>query len=319
MTKIYDIAAKAKVSPSTVSNVLNGKKNVGEQTRKKVLELCEKYDYQPNLVGKALKTKTNRTILFNFSDFDRKFYLEIIHGISDYVYSKNYDLLICTNRNNQRYMNKGFTCGCITLDIQTTNDLIIKKAQSGYPIIVLDRMIEEENIKSILVNNHNPQKEIVETLINKGCKEFAFLGGLESLDTNERYEALVNTLKEHQLSIRRENIFQGDYREKSGYQTAKLLLLTEKLPDALICANDDMAIGAIKAFKENNISIPEQISITGFDDTETAKPFGLTTVQIPNYERGYIAAQYLIECIEGNANFEPFKISAKVKWRQSTR
>lgn len=318
MIGIKDIAKLAGVSPSTVSNVLNNKKNVGEETKRKILNLCKEYDYEPNLSDKTLKSGKSKTILFNFSDFDRQFYLKIIQGISDYVYSKGYDLLICTNRNCDKYMTTSLSCGCIMLDVNASDNMIIKKANKEYPIIVLDRIIDAPYIKSMLVNNYTPQKELVEGLIKKGCRRFAYLGGVDTLDNIERYTATCDALRENGLSLRRDDYYVGNYREKSGYQAAKLLMLTEHLPDALICANDDMALGALKAFRENNIKVPEDISVTGFDDTETAQILKLTTIHVPNYERGYIAAQYLLDAIEGEGNFDPFKISAKVSWRKTS-
>lgn len=318
MVKLTDIAKAAGVSTSTVSNVLNGKKNVGEETRERILSLCEEMHYEPNLIGKTLKQGSNNTILFVFSDFDRQFYLKIIQGISDYVYSKGYDLLICTNRNCEKYMNRSMTCGCIMLDVNSSDNIVLKKATKEYPIVVLDRIINEPYIKSMLVNNYAPEAELVRELIAKGCKRFAFISGLDTLDTRERYKALTDTLEANGLTLKREDYYSGDFREKSGHQAARLIMLKESLPDVLICANDDMAIGAIKAFKENGLKIPDNLSVVGFDDTELARAMGLTTIQIPNYERGYIAAQYLIESLEGNGDYSEFKISANIKWRKTT-
>lgn len=318
MIKITDVAKAAGVSPSTVSNVLNGKKNVGEATRLKILSLCEELNYAPNIIGKTLKEGSVKTILFVFSDFDRQFYLKIIQGISDYVYSKGYDLLICTNQNCEKYMNPSMTCGCIMLDVNSTDMTIIRKASRDYPIVVLDRVISEPYIKSMLVNNYAPEKELIEALIKKGCKRFAFLGGLDTLDTKERYRALIDTLEANHLTLKREDYYAGDFREKSGHQAARLIMLKESLPDVLVCANDDMAIGAIRTFKENGIRVPDGLSVVGFDDTELAQAIGLTTIKIPNYERGYIAAQYLVEGIEGTGDYSEFKISANIKWRKTT-
>lgn len=119
-------------------------------------------------------------------------------------------------------------------------------------------------IKSVVVNNYAPERELMDELVKMGYRRFAFL-------------------------------------------------------DVLVCANDNMAIGAMKAFRENGVQVPDDIAVCGFDDTEMAKVMGLTTVSIPNYERGYLAAQYLIENIAGVGNYDAFKISAKVKWRSSTR
>ena len=91
MAGIKDIAEAAGVSLSTVSNVINGKRNVGKKTREKVLQLIEEMDYVPNEAGKILKTKENHTILFVFSDFDRSFYLEVLKGVNDYFKNKDYE------------------------------------------------------------------------------------------------------------------------------------------------------------------------------------------------------------------------------------
>jgi LacI family transcriptional regulator len=319
MIGIKDVAKAAGVSSSTVSNALNGKRNVGKETRAKVLQLCEELNYQPNIMGKTLKNGPNHTIMFNFSDFDRQFYLKIIQGISDYASAKDYDLIICTDKSCEKFMNKTFTNGCIMLDRRCHDSMLLKKADDGYPVIVLDRLLETQNIKSIIVNNYASQKELMDGLVKEGFKRFAFLGGLDTEDNRERYQAFKDALDENHIMLRRENHYVGDYKEKSGYQAAKLIMLAEKLPEILVCANDNMAIGAMKAFKENGIRIPEDISICGFDDTELSKVMGLTTVAIPNYERGYLAAQYLIENINGAQNFDTFKIATKVKWRASTK
>lgn len=318
MVKITDIAKAAGVSASTVSNVLNGKKNVSDETRQKILELCKEMNYEPNLIGRTLKQGFNKTILFVFSDFDRQFYLKIIQGISDYVYSKGYDLLICTNKNCEKYMNSSMSSGCIMLDRRSTDELIIKKSSKDYPIIVLDRIIDEPYVKSIRVNNYTPEKQLINELIRRGCKRFAFISGIDTLDTKERYLAFSDALNENNIPFKREDYYTGDFSEKSGQQAARLILLKESLPDVLVCANDEMAIGAIRLFRENGLSVPDSLSVVGFDDTELAKAMRLTTIHIPNYERGYIAAQYLIEGIEGIGDFSEFKISANIKWRKST-
>lgn len=318
MAGIKEIAQIAGVSPSTVSNVLNGKKNVGEETKEKILKLCKEMSYYPNAAGKSLKNGDNKTILFNFSDFDRSFYLKIINGISDYVNANGYDLMICTKKSCEKYMRNNMTGGCIILDIGMKNDVLTKVASEHYPIVVLDRYIDNPYIKSIVVNNYDPMCLLVEELVNRGYKKFGFIGGPEeTADNCERYNAFLDVLEKHNIHFLRRNYFSGDYREKSGYTAAKILLLSEELPEILVCANDNMALGAMKAFRENDIRVPEDIGITGFDNCDMAEIAGLTTVAIPNYERGYLAAQYLIENMKGKGNSELFKINAKVKWRKT--
>lgn len=318
MAGIKDVAAAAGVSVSTVSNVMNNKKNVGEETRSKVLQICNELSYYPNIAGKGLKSGTSNTLLFNFSDFDRSFYLKIINGISDYANENDYDLIICTFKSCEKYMRSSLTAGCISLDSQMTNEFLNRVAREHYPVVVLDRVVDNPHVKSIVVNNYEPMCELVQSVIDRGYHRFGFIGGLEgTTDNMERYQAFRDILAKNHIAFHREHYFAGNYREKSGYRAAKIMMLSEELPQALICANDNMAIGAIKAFRENGIRIPEDIAVTGFDNCDLAEVVGLTTVDIPNYERGYLAAQYLVENINGKNNVEPFKISAKVKWRKT--
>ena len=314
---IKEIAALANVSSATVSNVLNNRNNVGEETRQKILRLCEEYGYT-NHKTKHLQNDETKTILFNFSDYERNFYLKIIHGISDYVYSRDYDLMICTNKSCKKFMDPSLTCGAIMLDKKCKNSVLIDKANEGYPIVSLDRIIDVPNIKSVVVNNYNAMSELIQGLIDKGYKDFGYVAGIDTLDNQERYKAVRDVLQKNGIIFRRENYFIGDYSEKSGYQSARLMLLAENVPEVLVCANDNMAIGAIQALKQEGLKIPEDIAVTGFDGTEMAEFMGLTTVDIPDYERGYLAAQFLLQNIAGNQNFDVFKIAAKVHWRTTT-
>lgn len=318
MAGIKDIAEAAGVSLSTVSNVINGKRNVGKKTREKVLQLIEEMDYVPNEAGKLLKTKENHTILFVFSDFDRSFYLEVLKGVNDYLKNKDYDLLICTQRSCEKYMRNNMSSGCIVLDAALRDDTILRCANENYPIVALDRTCASPYVRSVIVDNYPAMCEMMQDIIDRGYRRFAFLSGVEtSLDNMERYRGFSDTIEKNGLHFHQKNYFVGDYREESGYTVGKILSLAENLPDALICANDNMAIGAIKAFRENNIRVPEDIAVTGFDDIERAQEIGLTTITVPDYERGYLAALYLMEALNGKDIAKTFQISPKVKMRKT--
>jgi LacI family transcriptional regulator len=318
MVGIKEVAKRAGVSVSTVSNVLNNKKNVGSETKDRILKICEELSYHPNQAGKALKSGKPNTILFNFSDFDRSFYLKIINGISDYVNDNDFDLIICTDKSCEKYMNNGLTSGSIILDMKMQDEVLIRLANENYPIVVLDRIMNNDYIKSVVVNNYEPMYEMMQGVIDRGYRSFGFVGGPEeTADNKERYKAFRDALEANHIQFQQKSYFAGNYREKSGFTAAKILMLSRELPDCLVCANDNMAIGAIKAFRENGLRVPEDIAVTGFDNCDLAEVMGLTTVSIPNYERGYIAARYLIENIRGQRNVETFKISAKIIFRSS--
>ena len=323
MIGIKEIAQMAGVSVSTVSNALNGKKNVGEATREKILALCKEHGYvhaKTDALFREAEKKEIRTILFNFSDFDRSFYLEIINGVNSYVREHGCDLMICTRVSCEKFMNSGLTNGCIILDMAMDNSLLTRVACESYPIITLDRHLEHPFIKGILVNNYDAMAELTQGLVRRGYRRFDFIGGPGKTDDNmERYTAFTDVLEKNKIRFSPEHYHTGDYRQKSGYMITKMMALSAKLPDCIVCANDLMAIGAMKALKEAGYRVPEDVAVTGFDDCMLASPMGLTTVSIPNYERGYIAAQYLMEGMKAGVSTEPIKINAKVKWRMSVK
>lgn len=319
MVGIKDIAKAAGVSVATVSNVLNGRKNVGEETRRNVLKICEEMSYVPNAAGKLLKSTEVNTILFNFSDFDRSFYLDIINGISDYVNANDFDLMICTKKSCEKFMRSGFTSGCILLDMGVKSKIVNDIASENYPIVLLDRELDNLYTKSVLVNNYSAMYELVQGLVTMGYRRFGFIGGPEKTDDNlERYNAFLHVLEKNNILFSRKNYYSGDYRQKSGFTAARVMILSDSLPECIVCANDNMAIGAIKALRENGIRVPEDVAVTGFDDCSMAEPMGLTTVDISNYARGYLAAQNLIQNIRGAWDTETLRIGAVVKWRKTT-
>lgn len=317
---IQDIAKAAGVSKSTVSNVINGKSNVGAATRQRVLETCRKYGYYPHRGSNPETQLKNRAILFNFSEFDRSFYLKIIEGIHDYCGSSGYDLMICTSKAGEKYMRSGLTDGAIILDSRMDNESLYRCAGEHYPIVVLDRILNHPSIKSLVVDNYSPMAELMQSLVDRGYKKFGFLSGPEQTQDNiERFGAFREVLERNDISFYSKNYFSGDYKEKSGYKAAKIIMLAQEKPDILVCANDNMAIGAMRYFREKGYRVPEDIAVTGFDDCELARMMGLTTVTIPNFERGYLAARYLLENIRGEPNSEMISINASVKWRKSVR
>lgn len=321
MIGLKEIAKHTGVSVSTVSNVLNGRKNVGKETRERILQFCAEHGYAPPSPKKP-KAGASNTVVFIFSDFDRDFYLKIIEGISDCLNENGYDLIICTNKSSANFMNSGFARGTICLDGSMADDYLISVAKPDFPVVVMDRIIHDPlaNTKSVIVDNYPVMFEMVQALVDRGYKQFGYLGGIvTSLDNKERFAGFTDALSANGLEFDQRNYFHGNYRESSGYQAAKLMILGSALPEVLVCANDNMAIGAIKAFEEHNIKVPEDIAVTGFDDSDSAALAGLTTLSIPRYESGYLAAKELLEMIKGKAAKNPIKLSATIKWRRSVK
>lgn len=314
MVGIAEIAEKAGVSMSTVSNVLNNRKNVGQKTREKVLKIADELNY----IHKGPNTETRRkTIIVNFSDFDTLFYLDILRGINDYASARGYHILVCTANDLIHYAKHDSICGVIVIDSHTDDSTIITVANNHIPVITLDRELPHQMIKSILVSNYEGEKQLMEKLIQKGYEKFAFLNGHSTTDAKERYRAFRDVLKEKNIPFSRNDLYEGDWHEQSGAQAARLIMLQERMPEVLVCANDMMAIGAIRKFQENGIRVPEDIAVCGFDDIIISRYLGLTTVNVPDYERGFLSSQALINIIDGTGDYETSHIGARVRWRNT--
>ena len=319
MVGIKDIASKCGVSPTTVSNVLNNKNNVGRETRDLILKTAKELGYVHKRSETTVGGRKKNTVAINFSDFDAQFYFDVLHGISDYAVKKDFNLLICTKENFAKYADSDSICGCIIMDWSTEDSTILGIADKGIPMVTLDRQMPHKLIKNMVTGNYESERSLVEKIVSMGFSSFAFLGGIDSDDNKERYRAFRDVLKENNISFDRNLLYEGDWTEKSGAAAARLIMLQPGMPEVLVCANDLMAIGAIRKFQENGIRVPDDISVCGFDDVIMSRYVGLTTVSVPNYERGFLAMQALADIIDGTGDFENFKIGARVKWRKSIK
>jgi LacI family transcriptional regulator len=185
------------------------------------------------------------------------------------------------------------------------------------PVITLDRELKHPMIKPMIVSNYEGERQLMQKLVEAGFKSFAYLSGQDTADNKERYTALRDVLRENDISFHRNDFYEGDWREKSGTQAARLIMLRDRMPEVLVCANDMMAIGAIRHFQENGIRVPEDISVCGFDDIIISRYLGLTTVSVPDYERGFLAGQALLNILDGTGDFDTYRIGARVKWRRT--
>lgn len=322
MVSIKDVAKKAKVSISTVSNALNGRANVSEETRQRIIDIANDMNYYPNTMARNLKVKKTKTIAFCFSQFDRNFYFQIIKGINDCVINHGYDLIICAHHSIEKFLRNGFVDGALVNDKNVSDELILSTASKELPIVLLDRELKGQHIYPVVVNNYLAMEQLVKELIMKDYKKFSYVSGIESTQDNiERFEGMRDTLRDHNITFLQKHYYHGDFTEISGYQAARLMMISKDIPEVVICANDDMAIGVVKAFKEMGINIPEDVSVIGFDDIELSSILEphITTISVPKYEWGIYAATILFRVLDGERHVVPNKIIAQTKWRQTTR
>lgn len=347
MMKSEEIAKLAGVSRSTVSRVINNYTNVPEETREKVMKIIEQYGYEPNTSARVLAGKGTNTIgLFVVSIADKgnpnriyqnNYFAPFVDAVVDTANALGYYVLIHTVYSREDYLKvkqaflqKRVDSGII---IGTEKDTVtvMDIAQKGYPIAIIDYDMDEitrtnlNNSNLILINSMDYEGTIMAMnyLIQLGHREIGIITGrLNTYSGRQRYSAYEYVLREHGININKNYILRGDFLKRKAYQETKKLIQSGRLPTAIFVCNDDMALSAMDALKEEGIRIPEDISIVGFDDVPVVsqlKP-ALTTVKVPVYEMAKKAVEELIQGTdEGSMKFSSFSFPTLLIERETVK
>lgn len=308
---IEDIAKKAGVSRSTVSRVLNGKANVRDDTRQRILDVIKATGYRPHAAARALALQRSEMIglILPHSTgtfFADPYYSCLIKGIAQACNSADYTLALFLAESEEsqatlfpHVSRKGFLDGVIIQSGHHGDQAIIHKlAQTNLPMIIAGRPMYEDNLNFIDIDNIAASQKAVEHLIKLGRKRIGTITGpLESTAAIDRLEGYRNALVNAGMEIHPELVVTSDFSEEGGYTLFKKMLLAN--PDAFFAANDSMAVGAIHAAREAGLSVPDDLAVVGFDDLPIANvtDINLTTVHQPVVEFGIIAVTALIDMI----------------------
>jgi DNA-binding LacI/PurR family transcriptional regulator len=311
---IKEIAKIAGVSPSAVSIVLNNRKGVSEETRKRVLEIVEKLQYFPNPHSRRLIfDKTNNiAILFkkNTSPMEHFFYAELNNVILNQCEALGYNLMFSSvdfdNENNEvilpniiKYRDVDGVIFYGDMDLQIIN----KFKTLEIPFIVVDSHQISSDILSVSADYYEASRMATKYLISIGHVSIAFIGtNLLPFFGNQTFSGFKKVIEENRISIPINWIQLDAIDEKSSYSCMKNILSYDTLPTALVCSADIYAIGAMRCLKDNGIKIPDDISIIGIDDILLSQYVDppLTTIKIDKVQMGKIAIDLLVEKIENN-------------------
>jgi LacI family transcriptional regulator len=319
LTTIKDVAKHAKVSITSASYALNGTGTISAATRKRVLDVAEKLNYHPNAFARNLKKPKTRTIGVFITRFGGSFYEEILEGIHDAVLKTDYELLVCPeSRAKRKILAHRQVDGAIVFDVKVKSDIIIKLASKRFPIVVMDRYLKADYLLPLLLDNQQGAQEAFYHLFNQGARRIVFVSGaLDSFDNNERMTAFLSEANKNNVAVQ---CYSGNFTEASGHAVATALIETGDWPEAVFCANDQMAIGFIKAMKEHNLKAPDDIAVVGFDDIQIARYMQptLSTIGASRFLWGATAATQLIDFLENEHPFQPQRIPTQLIQRESS-
>jgi len=180
---------------------------------------------------------------------------------------------------------------------------IIEDIKENVPVVALDNSAADKSIPSVIIDNFNADVDSVDYIYSLGHKRIGFMRGLEDSDVgNNRFAGYQKGLRKNDLDFDEALVFRGNYSYEAGIKGADYFLSLKNPPTAIICANDSMALGAMKKLHQENVRVPEDISIIGFDDIEVASQIipPLTTVAAPVEQIAERSFQILKDLIQGN-------------------
>jgi DNA-binding LacI/PurR family transcriptional regulator len=322
------IADHLGLTPGTVSAALNNSaaaRSIPEHTKQRILEAARELNYRPNFFARTLRLKRTFTIGVIASEIGDDYGSQVISGIEHYLQQRDFFFLTVVHRHDPKLMatysqlllSRGVE-GLITVDTSVT------EAQSVPTVAVAGHQLVA-GVTNIILDHKKAVRLALQHLKNLGHEEIAFLKGQSfSSDSASRWSAICGVCQELAIRIRPELTVQiagTDSTPSLGYPVGKELLARRRPFTALFAYNDISAIGAIWAFREAGLRVPEDISVVGFDDIPGAafsNP-ALTTVRQPLIRMGQIAAQTLVDQIEGNGQYLPeIAVEAEFVARAST-
>jgi LacI family transcriptional regulator, galactose operon repressor len=322
------VAQRVGLTPGTVSAVLNdapSARSIPQETKNRIHAAAKELDYRPNFFARTLRNKRTYTIGVIAEEIGDSYGSLVISGIEEYLRNKDYFFLTVVHRHNpelqsrysQLLLQRGVE-GFITVDMQLSEaPLLPTVAVPGHKIL--------PGVTNIVLDHQHAARSALNHLFELGHTDIAFMKGQPfSSDSEYRWQAICRVAEELRIEIKPELTVQIDIDDPTpqvGYPFAKQLLHRKVPFTALFAYNDISALGAIRAFQEAGLRVPQDISVVGFDDIQGAAYSNptLTTVRQPLADMGRLAAQILLERIEGAKEYQAeIPIEPELVVRQST-
>ncbi len=310
-TTIVDVARDAGVSYKTVSRVLNGEPHVRPDLQKRVHEAAKRLNYHPNLLAQGLVSRRSYLIGLVYENPSASYVVELQKGVLDRLSSERYRLVVIPVRSISEHA--GEVVGL--LRSAALDGVVLAPPASDHPVILEGlratgmpfARIAPTRLLDIgpnnLIDDVAAARETAAYIIGLGHRAIAIIKGDATHHSSEaRLIGYSQAFSAAGLELRLDWIEQGDFTFDSGYAAAKTLLTGATRPTAILAQNDDMAVGVLMAARDLGLSVPGDVSITGFDDAEVSRIAWprLTTVQQPVFDMAASSADMLIAQLTGD-------------------
>lgn len=328
---IYDVAREANVSMATVSRVVNGNPNVKPSTRKRVMETIERLGYRPNAVARGLASKKTTTVGVIIPDISNPFFAELTRGVEDIAKMYHYNIILGnSDRQKPKELDLINTLlekqvdGLLFMGSDVTEDHAKVFSTANIPVVLCATTDPKRQIPSVNINHRLAASEATQHLLEGGHRRIALIMG-PSTDPQRSYAKFLGyqeALEAADIELDPSLVVESDYRYESGYKCMQQLLELEQPPTAVLCVNDELAVGAIHAIQDSGRQVPDDIEVIGYDNIPLAsmvRPL-LTTVGQPMYDLGAVAMRLLTKYMN-NEPVEEHQVVLLHQWieRKSTR
>ncbi len=329
MATLYDVCKKTGLSTATVSRVINESTAVTEKTRKIVLDAMKELDYHPNQAARMLAGKKSDTIGVIFPEIDNGFYVQVLRGIDNAAKEANLHLLTAFYHDKtglkhtiQSLAARGRTDSIVMINNDLSDRQVKTLVNNAVPIVMIGHSAETSASFDVVgIDNTNGAAAAITHLFKKGISDILLLTGpSDNFDSTQRLNGAKMAYEDAGKDFSEATILESFFTYEGGIQhMTEFLDSGSPLPQAIFAFNDRMALGAIEALKAKGKTVPEDMLVVGFDDTELALYAGLTSIHVPMQDIGYEATNLAIRRIDQKKyNPSTITVTTSLTERKST-
>jgi LacI family transcriptional regulator len=327
---IREVAKKAGVSVATVSRALNDSGLVVAKTETKIRKIARELNYIPSASARSLSIQKTETISLLLPDMYGDFFSEIIRGADLAARNAKYHLLVSSSHSNTEELDaavktlSGRVDGMIIMSPHLESSTHFRSVLEAMPTVILGPTRDLGKANYISIDNVGGARQVLQHLLKRGHTRIAIIRGeRDNVDAEERLSGYTDVLKESGIAVSDENIVEGDFTEDSGYNAAARLVRQTIRPTAIVASNDSMAIGALRRLREENIGVPDEIAVAGFDDILISNYVHppLTTVHVDISQLGTLSVNLLMASLSQSQPQRPeqrYVLPTELVVREST-
>lgn len=312
MATIYEVSELAKVSLATVSRVMNNSARVSDKTRRKVMDAMEQLGYQPNSIAQSLASNRTNTIGIVVPELHGPFFGTMLSGLEQELRKHDKSVLITLGHSDADKERGAIDflisrrCDALALNVDAVPDeYLIELAEQKTPFILLNRQIPSIADRCVDLDNEYGGYLAAKAVLDAGHRSIAYIMGPQwKHDAQDRLKGHIRALKEFDIELDQSLLVEGDFQVQGGRTGMEILLDRDVEFTALVCANDEMAAGAMDFARGQGILLGPDLSVVGFDNVNISRFVypRLTTVDYPMESIGRMAARWVLKHAYGDAD-----------------